>query len=87
MYQLEIAAVSKKDAGNTSIVATSFGKEPKKASTQLLSLWHRRLAYVHHTMIKKMASTSMVNRLILEDKEEEFCVGCAYGKNHRNEFP
>jgi hypothetical protein len=38
-------------------------------------------------MIKKMASTSMVNGLILEDKEEEFCVGCAYGKNHRNEFP
>jgi len=29
----------------------------------------------------------MVDGLILEGKEEEFCVGCAYVKNHRKQFP
>jgi hypothetical protein len=37
-------------------------------------------------MIKKMAAIGMVDGLILEGKEEEFCVGCAYGKNHRKQF-
>jgi hypothetical protein len=30
-----------------------------------------------------MATIGMVDGLILEGKEEEFCVGCAYVKNHR----
>ncbi len=29
----------------------------------------------------------MVDGLILEGKEEEFCVGCTYRKNHRKQFP
>jgi hypothetical protein len=29
----------------------------------------------------------MVDGLILENKEREFYVGCAYGKNHKKQFP
>jgi hypothetical protein len=87
MYQLEITAISKQEAGNAANVATSLGVESTAASTQPLSLWHRRMAHLNHAMIKKMASTGMVTGLVLEDKNPEFCVGCAYGKNHRSEFP
>jgi hypothetical protein len=38
-------------------------------------------------MILKMATIGMVYGLILEGKEENFCVGCAYGKNHKKQFP
>jgi hypothetical protein len=38
-------------------------------------------------MIKKMASIGMVNGIILEDKDKEFCIRCAFRKNHQNEFP
>jgi hypothetical protein len=37
-------------------------------------------------MIKKMVAIGMVDGLILEGKEDFFCVGCAYGKNHRKQF-
>jgi len=39
----------------------------------------------HHE--KKLQQFGMVDGLILEGKEEEFCVGCAYVKNHRKQFP
>lgn len=29
----------------------------------------------------------MVDGLILEGKEEDFCVGCLYGKNHKKQIP
>jgi transposase InsO family protein len=87
MYQLQITAVSKEEARNAANIATSLGVESTAANTQPLSLWHRRMAHLHHAMIKKMASTGMVTGLTLEDKNTEFCIGCAYGKNHRAEFP
>jgi hypothetical protein len=34
-----------------------------------------------------MAITKMVVGLILEGKEKDFCVGCAYGQNHRKQIP
>jgi hypothetical protein len=34
-----------------------------------------------------MVAIGMVDGLILEGKEEDFYVGCAYGNNHRKQFP
>jgi hypothetical protein len=34
-----------------------------------------------------MVAIEMVDGLILEGKEKEFCVGYAYGNNHRKQFP
>jgi hypothetical protein len=31
-------------------------------------MWHKQLAHLNHTMIKKMATIGMVDGLILEDK-------------------
>jgi hypothetical protein len=81
IYQLEITTISKQEAKNAENVATSISVEPT------LSLWHRQMAHLNHAMIKKMASTSMVTSLILENKNHEFYVCCAYGKNQRVQFP
>jgi hypothetical protein len=67
MYQLNMTAISKQEVGNTANVATSLGVESTAASTQPLSLWHRRMAHLHHAMIQRMASTGMVTGLILEN--------------------
>jgi len=83
-YQLEIEFVIEDDLEVMHAnVAKSFGAETKKESTQTLSMWHRQLAHLNHTMIKKMATIGMVDGVILEGKEKEFCVGCAYVKKHR----
>jgi hypothetical protein len=87
-YQLEIEVIAKDDLEFVHAnVVRSFGVETKKESTQTLSMWHKQLTNLNHTMIKKMATTRMVDGLILESKGEYFCVGCAYGKNHRKQFP
>jgi hypothetical protein len=38
-------------------------------------------------IFKKMAIIGMVDGLILEGKKKYFCVGYAYGQNHRKQFP
>jgi len=68
-------------------VTRLFGAETKEENMQTLSMWHKQLTHLNHTKIKKMATIGMVDGLILEGKEEFFCVGCAYGKNHRKQFP
>jgi hypothetical protein len=68
-------------------VANSFGTETKKASTQSIDIWHRRLCHVNHT-IKKMAAEAMVDGLILSNtSHSSFCTSCAYGKIQRKPFP
>ncbi len=59
----------------------------QRRRTRRHSMWHKRLAHLNHTMIKTMVAIGLVDGLILEGKEEEFCVNCAYGNNHRKQFP
>ena len=67
----------------------SFGIPTKKDSLQSLDVWHRRLAHVHHDMLKKMSSRNTVEglQLLTQAGPPPFCTGCAYGKNHRCGFP
>lgn len=67
----------------------TFGVPTKKEGLQSLDIWHKRLAHVHHNMIKKMVSYNTVEGLALIGRPgpHQFCNGCAYGKNHRSSFP
>ncbi len=88
MYQLEIKVLTKDDLKVVHAnVARLFGVETKKENMQTLSMWHKQLAHLNHTMVKKMATIGMVDGLILKVKKNFFGVGCAYGKNHRKQFP
>lgn len=67
----------------------SFGVPSKKESLQSLDIWHKRLAHVHHDMLKRMSSHNTVEGLQILGRAgpPPFCTGCAYGKNHRCSFP
>lgn len=67
----------------------SFGLATKKDSLQPLDVWHKRLAHVHHDMLKKMSSRNTVEGLTILSRPgpPPFCTGCAYGKIHRCGFP
>ncbi len=70
MYQLEIEVLTKDDLEVMHAnVAKLFGVETNKESMQTLFMWHKQLAHLNHTMIKKMATVKMVDGLILEGKE------------------
>lgn len=86
MYKLLMKTVV---AVSAVYVANTFGIETKKGSCQSIDLWHRHLCHLNPDMIKKMATTNLVSSLVLSNKTHSlgFCVGCAFGKSHRNPFP
>ncbi len=81
MSQLEIEVLTEDDLKVMHVnVARLFGVETKKESMQTLSMWHKRLAHLNHTMIKKMATIGMVDGLILKVKKNFFVLVVHMGR-------
>jgi hypothetical protein len=82
LYKLDIEPL--KPANHTALHVGSFGIPTKKEGLQILDVWHKRFGHLHHEMIKKMVRENTVDGLALLGRpaKQEFCTGCAYGKNH-----
>lgn len=50
-------------------------------------MWHGRYGHLNFHSIHELGSKNMVEGLPLIDRVEEFCDGCALGKQHRLPFP
>ena len=49
--------------------------------------WHARMGHLHFRALRAMSSKEMVRGMPLIDRMEEYCDGCALGKQHRAPFP
>lgn len=50
-------------------------------------LWHNRYSHLNFRALKELGAKQMVEGVPLLDKVEEFCDGCALGKQQRQPFP
>jgi hypothetical protein len=50
-------------------------------------LWHGRYGHLNFRALRELGVKGMVEGLPLLDRVEEFCDGCALGKQHRQPFP
>lgn len=87
MYKLLISAVQ--PPAHCALHVGSFGVTTKKDSSQSLDVWHKRLGHVNHDTIRATARQELVDGMTLPSNlgSHPFCSGCAYGKNHRSQFP
>ena len=49
--------------------------------------WHARMGHLHFRALKTMSSKQMVRGMPPIDHVQEYCDGCALGKQHRAPFP
>lgn len=49
-------------------------------------MWHERLGHINSQLISVMISKNLVNGVDVNDKNEVFCDGCQYGKQHKLSF-
>lgn len=49
--------------------------------------WHARMGHLHFRALRAMASKQLVRGMPVIDRVEEYCDGCALGKQHRAPFP
>lgn len=50
-------------------------------------LWHGRYGHLNFRALRELGVKGMVEGMPLLDRVEEFCDGCALGKQHRQSFP
>nr|XP_045084396.1 uncharacterized protein LOC123493968 [Aegilops tauschii subsp. strangulata] len=48
--------------------------------------WHTRMGHLHFRALRAMATKEMVRGMPVIDRVEEYCDGCALGKQHRAPF-
>jgi hypothetical protein len=70
------------------LYTANLGTSNLSNERQLLQTWHYRLSHLNHEAIRRMANSGLVDGLQLTSTtEDNFCEGCAKGKQHRHSFP
>jgi hypothetical protein len=70
------------------LYAASLGTSNLRDERQSLQIWHHRLSHFNHEAIHSMSNYNLVDVIQLTSStEDNFCEGCAKGKQHRNSFP
>jgi len=49
--------------------------------------WHARMGHLHFRALRAMSTKQLMRGMPMIDRVEEFCDGCALGKQHRAAFP
>ena len=87
MYRLLFEAIAPLLEASRALAAHSIHTPFIIEGQQSLETWHGRLYHANHGTIQMMAAQELVDGLLITNKDETFCPGCAFGKQHRTPFP